>query len=166
MLGAIAIVSRAAMIGLNVIVNASQLGAAQTALRQGWQGVAREFYTQLAWEAYKQQGASGSGLTGGLHSWEGRVKLLLRGLKSGLVDELKRKGAARYVPGVNIIIGLSEDSLAFFSTAAMVSDGDREVQGIIRKVSAQIFRMEQELMKLGIQANEQLTLAQIKGRTA
>ena len=155
--GAVAVTCRAVMIPLNVIVNAGQLGTAKRML-----GVLGE---QVA-KTYQKHGASGTGLDGSLKSWEGIAKLTLSTLKAGAVAELKQKGLTHYVPGANILIGLSEDSLALAFAMQSIKEGNVEFRMAAQRQQAQLTRMERELVSLGILANQHLGRMQTSFRTA
>lgn len=156
--GAVAVTCRAVMIPLNVIVNAGELGTAKRLL-----GVLGE---QVAKVAYKKYGASGTGLDGSLKSWEGIAKLTLSSLKAGVVAELRQKGLTHYVPGANILIGLSEDSLALAFAMQTMKEGEVEFRMAVQRQQAQLTRMERELVSLGIVANQHLERMQTGFRTA
>ena len=156
--GVLAVTCRAAMIPLNVIVNAGQLGTAKRLL-----GVLGE---QVAKVAYQKYAASGTGLGGSLKSWEGVAKLSLSTLKAGVVAELKQKGLMHYVPGANILIGLSEDSLALAFAMQAMNDGSAEFRMAAQKQQGQLARMERELVSLEIVANQHLERMQLSQRTA
>lgn len=149
--GVTAVIARLVMIPANVVVNAGQVSAAKTALQALGHAVAEI--------AYKRHGASGNGV-------EGFAKPALATLKRVVVAELKTKGLAHYVPGANIIIGLSEDSLALLSAMRTVTDGSAEIRAISQKQQALLARMRRELVALGIQANQHLGRIQMVGRTA
>ncbi len=149
--GMIAVIARAIMIPANVIVNAGQVGVAKTSLQALGQAVAEI--------AYKRHGASGKGV-------EGFAKPALATLKRVVVAELKTKGLAHYVPGANIIIGLSEDSLALMSAMRTATNGSAEIRAVSQKQQILLARMRRELVALGIQANQHLGRIQMVGRTA
>ena len=157
-LGAVAVTCRAVMIPLNVIVNAGQLGTAKRML-----GVLGEQVSKVA--IYQRHGASGTGLGGSLKSWEGVAKLSLSTLKAGIVAELKQKGLMHYVPGANILIGLSEDSLALAFAMQAMKEGGAEFRMAAQKQQGQLARMERELVSLGIVANRHLERVQVSQRT-
>ena len=60
------------------------------------------------------------------------------------------KGMTDYVPGVNIIVGLAEDSLALWKAVQMVSSGNQETKAIARQLNHKINALNRELINIGI----------------
>ena len=145
--GLLAVGANVVLIPLNVIVNGMDLGAVNSV----YQMVVREVYGKFA-----RSGSRG----------DGHAKTALALLKKAIAEELKRKGATQYVPGVNILVGLAEDTLAAVQTAAMVQDGRHEASRLAHALDRQIQATERALQQVGIRRAELLDLALRVGRTA
>jgi len=145
--GNVAILANATLIPLNIIVNAFELKAAGSV------------YQMFVHTLYKEFGKSGTRASG-------HGKTLLATLKQVVVDELKRKSLKQFIPGVNIIVGMSEDSLALMQAAATVSEGGREMNGLAVQVDQKIRALARQLTALGIQRAEVLDRLQKQSRTA
>ncbi len=146
--GNIAVFANAAMLPLNVMINAFEAKAAVTV----YQTAVKELYGQL--------GKSGTRME------SGAIKTSLSIIKKATVEALKSKGLTNYVPGVNILVGFAEDSVALFQTASMVSDGSNEMRQIMRTMEAKIAEAEQTFIKIGIEMDRLLTEMQRRARTA
>jgi len=146
--GGVAIFTNAVLIPLNVVVNAFEVGAAAS------------LYQALAKEAYSQFSKSGTRID------NSKVKTGLKVLKKALVDTLASKGLKHYIPGVNILVGLGEDSFALFETASTVKEGSQEMRQILRQVDAKIAEANGQFLKLGIELDRLLTELQRRARTA
>ena len=129
--GMVAVVSNVTLIPLNVIVNAFELSAAKGV----YQSLVRELYGKFA--------KSGSRI-------DGHGKYVLSLTKAVIVSELKRKGLTAYLPGVNILVGLAEDSMAAWQAIQLVEDGKHEMNGYAAAIERQIAQARMELQKLGI----------------
>lgn len=145
--GMVAVVSNATLIPLNAIINAFELGAAKSA----YQILVRELYGKFA--------KSGTRLDG-----HGKTALSLA--KQAIVGELKRKALTAYVPGVNILVGLAEDSLATWQAAKLVDTGSREMAARVMALDRQIVQSRMQLQRLGIQLAEMYAAADLYRRTA
>lgn len=145
--GTIAVIANVTLIPLNAIVNAFELKTAQTV----YQALVRELYGKFA--------KSGSRI-------DGHAKTALGLLKQGIVMELKRKALTQYVPGVNILVGLAEDSLAAWQVVQMVDAGSREVAAQADALNRKIDAAIRQLLQLGIQRADLLGRMQLQARTA
>ena len=88
------VISNTLLVPLNCIINAFELKAANT------------LYKTVVKTLYAKFSKSGSRV-------EGHAGKALGTLKTALVEAMKTK-APEFVPGVNIIVGLAEDSLALY----------------------------------------------------
>jgi len=130
-----AILANAALIPLNCVVNAFELKAANTA------------YQALVRQLYGQFGKSGSRL-------DGHAKTALSALKQAIIEELKRKAMTDFIPGVNILVGLAEDSMALWRAVQLVTSGNREMQALVQSLDKKIDAATRELIQLGIKRAE------------
>lgn len=145
--GATAVLANAVIIPLNVVVNAFELRAASSA------------YQMLVRQLYGKFGKSGSRV-------DGHAKTALSLLKQGIISELTRKSLTTYVPGVNIIVGLAEDSLAALQAAQLVNVGNSEIALLAASLNARISAANHQLIQLGARRAEILALMQLRERTA
>jgi hypothetical protein len=145
--GLTAILANATLVPLNILVNAAELGAAKS------------LYEALVRELYRKLSASGT-------RTEGQAKVMFASLKQFVTQELKRKGAAHYVPGANILIGLAEDSLALLQAVEKVDSGQRELRAVTADMDRRIHQAELKLMQLGIDRASVLEKLQRLSRTA
>jgi len=146
--GTTAVVANATLIPLNCIINAFELKAANSA----YQSLVRHLYDKLA--------KSGTRI-------DGQAKTGLAVLKLVVVGELKRRALTHFIPGVNIMIGLTEDSLALYQTMHTVAQGDREFAAQFANVDRNIDASVHQLMQIGIQLAEILRRTEIiTARTA
>ena len=145
--GHVAVLANITIIPLNVIVNAFELGAAKAV----YDTVVREVYAQLAKSGTRS---------------EGRVKSALAALKKALVETLKQKGATAYVPGVNILLGLAEDSWAAWQAVTLTQGGRDEARQLSQQLQRQIDRVQRELVQLGVAHAQLLEQMQVIRRTA
>lgn len=127
-----AIVAEMVIIPANCIINAFQMKAAKST------------YDILVHALYREFGRSGARLDG--TGWDA-----FRRLKRLIVEDLKRRGLGSYVPGVNILIGLAEDSLTAWKTIKTVDVGNREMQGMAVRLEYKITAAMQALRQLGIE---------------
>ena len=146
--GGVAVFANAVLIPLNVIVNAFEVKTATT------------LYQAVAKEAYAQFAKSGTRID------SSKVKTGLKVLKKALVDTLASRGLKHYIPGVNILVGLGEDSFALFETASTVQEGSQEMRQILRQIDAKIAEANSSYLKLGIEMDRLLTEMQRRARTA
>jgi hypothetical protein len=145
--GQVAVLANVTIIPLNVIVNTFELGAAKAV------------YDVVVGEVYAELARSGT-------RSEGRVKGALAALKKALVETLKRKGATAYVPGVNILVGLAEDSWAAWQAVTLTQGGQGEARQLAMRLQAQIDRTQRELVRLGVIHAELLERLEVLKRTA
>jgi hypothetical protein len=145
--GLTAVLANVTLIPLNVIVNAFELGAAKSV----YEVVVREVYGKLARSGTRS---------------DGKVKIALAELKKALVEVLKKKGATAYVPGVNILVGLAEDSWAAWQSITLVEGGRGERQQLAHRLQRQIDATQRELTQLGIVRAQLLAQMQLRARTA
>lgn len=146
--GLIGVTANAVLVPLNVIVNSCQLGSAKTA------------YQMLVRQMYGQFGKSGTRIE------NGRAKKGLSLVKRAIVEELGRKGLSHMIPGVNIIVGLAEDSLALWETARTVESGRNEMNARAMQLERQISAIQRQLTRIGIELNDVLERGQALSRTA
>jgi hypothetical protein len=149
--GTVAVLANLTLIPLNCIVNAFELKDANS------------LYQALVRQLYGKYSKSGSRL-------DGNAKVALSLLKQAIVQELKRKALTDYVPGVNILVGLAEDSLAAWRAIQLVDSGASEIAAIAADVDRKIVSANHQLIQLGIKRAEILgrlqVNAQIRARTA
>lgn len=145
--GKVAVLANVVIIPINVILNAFDLKKANT------------FYQIFVRQLYGQFGTSGTRL-------DGRAKIFLSVLRRVVMDELKYKGLMDFVPGVNILLGLVEDSLAAWQIIQSVEQGNGEVLSQVARLSANISAANHQLIKLGVKRAEILVLLQTYARTA
>ena len=145
--GTIAIMANVTLIPLNVIVNAFELKGANSL----YQTLVRQLYGKFA--------RSGTRL-------DGHAKAALSSLKQAIVDELKRKALTDYVPGVNILVGLAEDSLAAWQAIQLVDSGTREISARAADIERKVVAARHQLIQLGIKRADILSRLQTQTRTA
>jgi hypothetical protein len=146
--GNIAVFANAAMLPLNVMLNAFEVNGAVS------------IYKTVVKELYGKLGKSGTRMQGGA------VKTSLSVIKKAPVEALKSKGLTQWVPGVNIIVGFAEDSVALFEAASMVADGSAEMRNLMRQLDAKLADAERAYLRLGIEMDRVLTEIQRRQRTA
>ena len=145
--GMVAMLSNLTLIPLNCIVNAFELKAANSV------------YQLLARTLYDKFSRSGTRL-------DGSAKHILALLKKAVTEELKRKSLTHFVPGVNILVGLAEDSLAAVQVVQSVESGGREMTVISTDLDHRISATRAHLTQLGIQRAEVMGRLQPIARTA
>lgn len=129
--GLTAIIANASLVPLNVIINAFEIKKANS------------IYQTLVRQLYDNYGRSGTRI-------DGPAKTALAVLKKVIVEELKLKGMTDFVPGVNIIVGLAEDSLAFWKAVQTVESGNQEMRATARQLNNKIAALNRELIQIGI----------------
>ncbi len=97
---------------------------------------------------------------------DGYANVVLSSLKSVIGSELKRKAMGDFVPGVNILIGLAEDSLAAWKSIEMVGSGAAEMSTLANSLDTKIAAARKELERLGRDPANTVTEAQRAARTA
>lgn len=144
--GKIGVLASLTLIPLNCIVNSFQMKTAKS------------IYQIFAHQLYGEFGKSGARL-------DGHAKKTFSLLKQAITAELKRKALTEYIPGVNILVGLAEDSVAALQMLQMTDTANKELGllmvGLDRKISA----ATQQLQKLGIAHNAILEHLQRSMRT-
>lgn len=147
--GFVAILANVTLIPLNVVVNAFELKAVGSL----YQSLVRELYGKFAKSGTRA---------------DGHAKLALSVLKQAMVAELKRGSLAHYVPGVNIVVGLAEDSLAALQAVSAVEDGKREMAERAVALERKIAEATRQLVLIGIRRAELLDspLVAVAKRTA
>lgn len=148
MWGNIAVISNAIILPLNVIVNAFPAPSAKTV------------YQKLVRELYNKYGKSGS------HIQNRTIKTTLTELKEILTSVLVSQGVGIYVPGVKILVGVTEDTIALLESASMVQDGSAEMRLLMRQIDLKIATAERSLVNIGAEIDQALAKAQILARTA
>ncbi len=145
--GMVAIVSNAALMPLNCIINAFELGAAQSV------------YQSLVRAVYDKFSKSGS-------RTDGTIKTAVEVVKNATIAALKSKGLTVYVPGVNILAGLAQDSMALLQAAQTVQKGNAEINSIKATLQQKIMAIQRELLQTGILRNQMLEKIERISRTA
>lgn len=145
--GTVAVLSNVTLIPLNVVLNAFELKSANT------------MYQVLVQQLYGKLARSGSRLDG---SWKPVLSLL----KQAIVEELERKALTEFIPGVNILVGLSEDSLAAWQAIRLVESGNREIAGHLVSLERKIEEANRQLVEFGVRRAEILGQLQSQARTA
>lgn len=145
--GVTAILANATLIPLNIIVNAFELKSVNSL----YQALIRELYGQFA--------KSGTRL-------DGHSKMALALLKKGVIEELKRKARTDLIPGVNILVGLAEDSLAAWQAIQLTNAGRQEGAALTVAVEQKIAAAQRHLVQIGIRRAELLGVLQTYSRTA
>ncbi|MBU1820547.1 MAG: hypothetical protein KKG00_03410 [Bacteroidetes bacterium] len=139
--GNVAVMAQIAIIPLNVIINAAEAKAAVTA------------YQIAVKSIYSQFGESGSRTSKG-------AKTIINVIREVAVSELKAQGLTYYIPGVNIVAGLAQDSFALWEVAAGVSENSNELRRLSHSMNKNIEKAKRELLKLGVdrsQIHDQMT---------
>jgi hypothetical protein len=146
--GSIDVFCNAAMVPLNVIVNAFEVKAAKT------------IYEKVVEVVYQKYGKSGTRIDGDI------LPGMLSKLKEEVGKELLRKGLRQHIPGVNIIVGLAEDSVALFQSASRYSDGDANMRQLMKNLDTSLKKAEDSYLQIGKQMAELLKEIDIRSRTA
>ncbi|MCB4805515.1 hypothetical protein QO001_005519 [Methylobacterium brachiatum] len=118
------------IIPLNIIINAFELKTANG------------LYKLLVTEIYSKTAKSGT-------RTDGHASKALDILKKSLLEGVKKK-APDFVPGVNIIVGLAEDTLALYQSIERGKSGQMEAQSIEAGIKRNLRKAEKELEKLNI----------------
>jgi hypothetical protein len=145
--GFTAVIANAALVPLNVIVNAFELKKANSL----YQLAVRKVYDKFGKSGSRTDGASGE---------------VLSMLKKAVIAELTIKGLTDYIPGVNIMVGLAEDSLALWDAVEAVDSGSQEMRQLAKNIEGKIASLNRELMKLGVQSSDILDRIRMYSRTA
>lgn len=145
--GTIAVMANVTLIPLNCIVNGLELKAANTA----YQVVVRQLYDKFAKSGTRAEGYAKTGRSL---------------LKQAIVQELTRKAMKDMIPGVNILVGLAEYSLAAWQAIQQVEAGNREITAQAARLQATISVATSQLLQIGIKRAEILARMQLTARTA
>lgn len=145
--GFVAVLSTLVLLPANCIINAFDLKAANS------------IYQLLVREVYSRMAASGT-------RQGGMTKAVLAALKKAIVEELKRKGLAQYVPGANILVGLAEDSAALVQVVQAVDEGGRDMRALATDIDRKIVAACAELLSLGAERALLIERVQTVGCTA
>lgn len=129
--GMVAVMANVTLIPLNIIVNAFELKAANS------------LYQMLVHQLYGKVAKSGTRL-------DGHAKTALSMLKQAITEELKRKALTNYIPGVNILVGLAEDSMAAWQTIQLVGAGKQDIAAQAAAIERKISLANHQLIQLGI----------------
>jgi hypothetical protein len=133
--GITAVLANATIIPLNVIINAYGLGPVKSR------------YDAFAHALYARFSASKTRI-------DGPEAEALEILKKTLIDLLKAEGATDYIPGVRVLVGLSQDTLALWKKINMVQNGSNEAKALAANADAKLNAMTKQLRELGIKQNE------------
>jgi len=71
-----------------------------------------------------------------------------------------------YIPGVNILFGLAQDSIALIEQVQRVENGSKESKNLMDNIRRNIERMEEEIKKIGITRAYLLNGIQAQARIA
>jgi hypothetical protein len=145
--GTVSVMANLTLIPLNVIVNAFQLKAANSL----YQHLVRQLYGKVASSSTRIDGSS---------------KLALSLVKQAVTEELRRKALTAYVPGVNILVGLAEDSLAAWQAVQVTTAGSAETAAMLARLERTIAVANQQLVQIGIRLAGELERGQLRTRTA
>lgn len=146
--GQLAIFCHAMLVPLNCIVNAFQLGKARTA----YQIAVRLIYDQFAKSGKQTESKA--------------AKAILESFREAITAELKRRGLADQVPGVNILVGFALDAIALLEVADKYQKGSAEVSGQLQSLRNQMRAARSVLGKLGVERGHLLEAAAQRGRIA
>jgi hypothetical protein len=149
--GKTAVFANAALIPLNVVINSFDLKG----LSDGFNSATKFFYNQ-----YKDKAASGTRIS------NKTVKYSLAIIKSQATKQLVAKKMGQYVPGVNILMGLAEDSVALIETALMVESGSQQMSILKINMENKIAQMKRQLSALGVESADVLGKMQRVANTA
>lgn len=145
--GTTAVLANVALIPLNVIVNAFELKGANSV------------YQALVRQLNGKFGKSGTRL-------DGHAKTALALVKQVVIEELRRKAMRDMIPGVNILVGLAEDSLAALQAIQLVESGNREITTRAGAIERQLAAAIQQMLALGVRRAQLLERMQLLARTA
>ncbi|MNF02752.1 hypothetical protein D3C80_2019490 [compost metagenome] len=81
-------------------------------------------------------------------------------VKQAITAELKYKALTEYIPGVNILVGLAEDSVAAWQMVALADTSSKELQALMASIDRKIASANQQLRKLGVDHNDILESVQ------
>lgn len=138
--GQVAVISHALLVPLNVIVNAFEAKPVASL----YQTFVKELYADVSMRRRRP----------------GRTTFANIVLERGVIGHLQLKGLHDYIPGVNIVFGLVEDSVALVNAAIETEEGNREIAAIAFRLRLSIGRAQAELNNIGIRR------AQVQDRLA
>lgn len=149
--GLTAVLSNAALIPLNIIVNAFAPASPAT-----WIQAVAKF-------VYEKKGKSG---TRGQSS-DAKMAIEVAGkIGEFAAEQAKNKGLKHMIPGVKILAGLAQDSIALIDVANEVGEGQREMNMQLRAIDRKMAEAIKMIQTIGIErALIHETASQIK-RTA
>lgn len=139
-LGIAAVTCNAALIPLNVILTAFDLKAAANSFKG---------LTKFSYDIYNNYSASGTRIDNTV------VKHSLSEIKIIAANQLAKNGS-QYIPGVNILIGLAEDTIALAESMLTVKKGNLEMSILNANVETKITQMKRQLTSLGVESADLL----------
>jgi len=128
--GNLAVMMQASLIPLNVIINAFQVKKATSI----YQSIVKELYSQFAASGARTSKPS---------------KEIFKALGRVITDHLKSQSLTEYIPGVNILLGFAQDSIAFYNVAVEVGNNSTEQNSLKNSMRRQMEKAKKELLKLG-----------------
>ena len=149
--GLSAVLSNAALVQLNIIINAFVPGA-PTSL---FQSVSKYVYEQTAKSGTRGETKEAKQAI----KWAGEIGKIA-------TEYAKKRGMANMVPGIGILTGLAQDSIALFDVAKIVSEGQREMNQGLRSLDAKITETLKIIETIGIERALVHDAAKQLGRTA
>ncbi|MGN3975559.1 hypothetical protein [Tsuneonella sp. SYSU-LHT278] len=134
--GLTAVLSNAALVPLNIIVNAFAPASPATWI----QAVAKFVYDKKA-----KSGTRGQ-------SSEAKMAIDVAGkIGEFAAEQVKNKGLKHMVPGVKILAGLAQDSIALIDVANLVGSGQREMTMQLRAIDRKMADAIQTIQTIGIE---------------
>ncbi len=134
--GLAAVLSNAALVPLNIIINAFAPGS-PTSL---FQSVVKYVYEQKA-----KSGTRGE-------SNDAKQAIKVAGEIGKVATEYaKKRGMANMVPGISILTGLAQDSIALMDVANLVSEGQKEMRHHLRALDTKINETLKSIETIGIE---------------
>jgi len=130
--GVTAVMANLVILPLNIVVNALEAPKAKTIAQRA-----------AAW-AYSKYGKSGTRTSGDPKE----ASDLVGQFRDVINAELKKEKLVEYIPGVNIIVGAIQDSIAAWQTVDMVNSGSAELKKLQQSVQSNIAKMKKSLQDL------------------
>lgn len=146
--GQVNVMANVVLVPLNCIVNAFELKGAGT------------LYQVLVKALYDRYAKSGT------RNGDSKVAGLIGDLRRMVVEDLLRRALTEYVPGVNIIFGLAQDSLAAYRSMQLLQDARIEQRALVLRLDTQLAGLSSELRGIGIRKAQLFDRAQKLLRTA
>jgi hypothetical protein len=143
----VAILSNAVLIPMNAIINTFKLKGAKT------------LYRRLVLALYSEFAQSGSRTSGTTAS-------ALSMLKNAVVEEMRLQRMEDYIPVVNILIGVAEDSLALWQTIKLIEADSGGNSARAARLENEIAAWKEEIRRIGIRKAEILNQLQNLEHTA